>query len=141
MGILALLVVIQFVPLDTSAPAENGEIPAPPEVREILTRACYDCHSSRTKWPWYSKVAPVSWWIADHVKDGRRHLNFTQWNSYDAKKRAEAFEESWEEVEHGAMPLPSYVRGHSEAKLSAEDKQALKAWSESFVPEPETTQK
>lgn len=136
-GLVVLAVIIQLVPVDRSAPPEGVEVEAPPEVMNILQRACYDCHSSRTKWPWYSKVAPVSWWIADHVHEGREHLNFTDWGSYSPKDQSEAMEETWEEVEEGEMPLPSYVLGHPEAKLSEADKKVLKAWCDTRAPEHE----
>ncbi len=71
-----ILAAIQFVPVDRSAPPAAGELAAPPEVARILDAACYDCHSDRTRWPWYSRVAPVSWIAAHHVAAGRRRLNF-----------------------------------------------------------------
>jgi len=103
--------------------------PMPPEVSAIITRACYDCHSHQTRWPWYSNVAPVSWFVIGHVNDARKHLNFSEWAAYDPKRMKRKLEEIKEEVEDGAMPLPSYLPLHPDAKLSPEDVQALSAWT------------
>lgn len=103
-----------------------------------MQRACYDCHSNRTVWPWYSKVAPVSWWVINHVNDGRRHLNFSEWQPLPAEKRREQLGEILEEVEEGEMPLASYVLGHPEARLSQADLQALREWINTQGIETET---
>jgi hypothetical protein len=100
----AIFVLIQFVPVDRTNPPVEGEVPAPPEVREVLQRACYDCHSNETNWPWYSRVAPVSWLVARDVHEGREHLNFSTWNRLSTRDQVEAMRESWEEVEEGEMP-------------------------------------
>lgn len=125
------LVAIQLVPVDRSNPPAEAEIPASPEVRTVLQRACYDCHSNSTKWPWYSYVAPVSWLVADHVHEGRRELNFTAWNLYPPEKQSKKLREVGEEVKEGKMPMESYVLMHGEAKLSDADKQLLLDWSQS----------
>jgi uncharacterized membrane protein len=120
---------IQLVPVDRTNPPVEEEVPASPEVREILRRACYDCHSHETEWPWYSRVAPVSWLVARDVEEAREHLNFSTWNRLSAEDRAEGFEEAWEEVESGEMPLWFYVPLHPEAELTAEERSLLRAWS------------
>lgn len=126
---VGLLVLAQLIRVDKTPPEAQGEIPAPPEVRQILTRACYDCHSNQTTWPWYTNVAPVSWWISNHVHEGRRHLDFTQWDTYPAKRRKKKMEETRELVEKGEMPMPSYLWVHDEAKLSEQDKKTLIDWA------------
>lgn len=141
-GLATFLVAIQFVPLRGENPPMTGEPPMSPEVREILTRSCFDCHSNRTVWPWYSKVAPVSWWIVRHVDEGREHLNFSTWDSLAPEDQQKALEETVEEVEKGKMPLASYVIGHPQAELSDNDRQALASWaralgSEGSSPRPE----
>ena len=85
LAIAAVLVAaaIQFVPVDRTNPPVETALTAPPAVREILVGACFDCHSHETTWPWYSRVAPLSWLIADHVTEGRRDLNFSRWPAFD----------------------------------------------------------
>jgi hypothetical protein len=87
LAIVLLLVVIQFVPVDRSNPPVTSEVPASPEARAVLRRACYDCHSNETVWPWYSKVAPVSWLVARDVHKGREELNFSTWDRYATKEQ------------------------------------------------------
>jgi len=130
-GVLFLVAVgIQLVPVDRTNPPVTGELAAPDPVREVLRASCYDCHSNETVWPWYSRVAPVSWRIAGHVEDGRRHLNFSEWDRLSEEDRAEAREEIWEEVEEGNMPLPDYLRMHPEAVLTDSQTDVLRRWLE-----------
>lgn len=121
-------IAIQFVPVEISNPPVTGDIPTSPEVKVILRKSCYDCHSNETVWPWYSYVAPVSWLVAGDVREGRKHLNFSTWDRYDAGKQAHKIHEVWEEVDEGEMPLWFYTPLHPEANLSAEDLATLKAW-------------
>ncbi|MCB9851060.1 MAG: heme-binding domain-containing protein [Phycisphaerales bacterium] len=133
LGILAFVfLAIQFVPVERANPAVTGDLDAPAEVKAILKRACYDCHSNETVWPWYSKVAPVSWLVASDVHEGREQLNFSTWASAGAEQKAHRAHEAWEEVEEGEMPLWFYTPLHPDAKLSDADKQALKDWSAAF---------
>jgi hypothetical protein len=124
-----LLVAIQLVPLPRTNPPVEGALPAPPEVQAILDRACMDCHSHATKWPWYAYVAPVSWLVVYDTHEAREHLNLSRWNRYDPDEQREKVEEMWEEVEEGEMPMTPYVWAHPEAKLSDADKATLRAWS------------
>lgn len=124
-----LLLAIQFVPVDRSNPARQTRVPASPEARAILQRACYDCHSNEVRWPWYSYVAPVSWLIAKDVNEGREALNFSTWNLLSAAEQAEAFDESWEKVAQGEMPLWFYLPLHPSAKLSPADRAILQSWA------------
>jgi hypothetical protein len=124
----ALFVAAQFVPVPKTNPPTETEVPAPAEVREVLRRACYDCHSNETVWPWYARVAPASWLLAWDVNEGREHLNFSTWNRLNDADRQHAFEEIQEEVESGAMPLPIYLPLHPEARLSDQDKAILATW-------------
>lgn len=127
--VLVAAIGIQFKPVNRSNPPVTMVVDAPPEVLAILKRSCFDCHSNETVWPWYSRVAPMSWKVADHVRVGRKHLNFSTWDQYDAEDRADIFEETWEEVEKGEMPLLDYLRLHPEAKLSEADLAVLRAWT------------
>jgi len=123
LGLLAL-VLIQLIPVSRDNPPVVQDVAAPEKVSEILRRACYDCHSNETRWPWYANVAPVSWLVGRDVHEGRRHLNFSDWARYSRKR-----DEVWEEVEKGDMPLWFYVPLHADAKLSEEDRAAIKRWA------------
>lgn len=121
-------VAAQFVPVDRSNPPVESDVVAPPEVRAILRRACYDCHSHETVWPGYSRVAPVSWLLARDVREGRRELNFSRWNRLDEKMQAKKKDKAWEEISGGDMPLWFYTPLHPSARLSEADKAILHAW-------------
>jgi hypothetical protein len=127
-GLIAILVVIQFFQPDRNNPPVRAEITAPPEVMTVLRRACYDCHSNESTWPWYSYVNPAGWLVAGHVTEGREHLNFSDWGSLDEQKRYHAKQEILEMIEEGEMPLPSYLLLHGDAKLAAEDHGVIKRW-------------
>ena len=127
-ALVIIFVGIQFIPVERTNPQVKSEIDASPEVKAIFKKACYDCHSNETKWIWYSKVAPVSFLIADDVKSGRRHLNFSEW---DVDKETKAKDEIWDEIRNEDMPLWSYRIMHSEAKLTQEEKNVIRNWAES----------
>ncbi len=102
----------------------------PPEnVRVILKETCYDCHSNTTRYPWYNNITPVNYWLADHVKHGTKHLNFSKWEKYSLKRKDHKLEELIEMVEEREMPLPSYTWTHGEAKLSQEQINQVIAWA------------
>ncbi len=126
---VAALGLLQLIPVDHTNPPIEQDISTTPEIKSILKRACYDCHSNETVWPWYSRVAPVSWLVAWDVAEGREDLNFSTWNRYDSKQRAKQIRESWEEVEEGEMPPWFYVPLHPESRLSDRDRQVLRAWA------------
>jgi hypothetical protein len=135
--VVAAFLAIQLVPVERTNPPVETEVPAPPEVRAVLRRACYDCHSHETRWPWYSRVAPASWLIGHDVREGREELNFSTWNRLASKKQVKAMQESWEEVEEGEMPPWFYLPPHPEARLSPEDREVLRAWARSAGPAEE----
>lgn len=124
------LVAIQFIP---AARAENPpveeEVAASPEVRQILRRSCYDCHSNETSRPWYGRVAPASWLVHRDVLEGREHLNFSTWNRYDAEERAEKLEELVEEVNEGKMPPWFYTPLHPGSGVSDAERAVLEEWA------------
>ncbi len=132
--VLAVLIValgaIQLVPVDRTNPPVETEAPATAQVRSVLRRACYDCHSNETVWPWYSRIAPVSWLVAHDVKEGREKLNLSTWNRYTTKEQLKKLKESWEEVAEGEMPPWMYLPPHPDARLSADDRALLRAWSQ-----------
>lgn len=134
---VAAFVGIQFVPVSAMEnPASQPPLPEPPEVVNILRRACYDCHSHEVRWPWYSRIAPVSWLVARDVVEGRKGINFSEWPE-DEDDRAFAREQTWDSVETGEMPLWFYLPVHPEANLTEADKAVLKKWSETEVEEEE----
>ncbi len=130
-AITALLLLIQFFGIDKTNPiAEPSEdfiemVKPDAETTALLKSACYDCHSYQTKYPWYSNIAPVSWWLKHHIDEGRDELNFSKWGSYSEKRRNHKLEECEELVEAGEMPLDSYTWTHGDAKLTAEQRQKL----------------
>jgi len=122
----------------TNPPVDkNLTLQAPKEVMSILKRSCYDCHSNQTKWPFYSSIFPMSWSIADHVKNGRRALNFDLWKQYDEEKRWEYLEEIVDKTKAKQMPLPSYLWLHADAKLSKKDIKTLDNWAQNAEDEEE----
>ena len=114
---------------DTSKDISNSYV-VPENVKTILAKACNDCHSNNTRYPWYAEIQPVAWWINDHVKDGKKHLNFNEFDSYRIARQYKKLEECIEEVKDGEMPLSSYTIIHKEAKLSDDEKQILFTWCE-----------
>ena len=130
---LGVLVAVQLVPVPRDNPPVVAEIRAPTEVQRIFERACYDCHSNQTRWPWYSRLAPVSWLVAHDVKEGREHLNFSRWGELSAKDRAHAREEIGEVIEKGEMPPWFYLPLHPEARLGSHDRELLRGWSEGLA--------
>lgn len=129
--LVVVLIGIQFISVEQTNPPVEAEIYAPSEVKAIFKKACYDCHSNETNWVWYTKVAPISFLLTSHVKDGRKHLNFSEWGLYDPKKAEKKMEEIWEEVRDEEMPPWLYRVGHSEAKLTPEEKNTIRNWATS----------
>ena len=136
-AVAIIFVGIQFVrperinPPVVAAHALESHVSVPPEVKGVLTRACSDCHSNETRWPWYSNVAPASWFLADHVEEGRDNMNFSTWSSYQRRQAEGLLDQVCKEVQHGAMPLRSYTLLHPDAKLSEADVKTLCDWANS----------
>ncbi|HZP42335.1 MAG TPA: heme-binding domain-containing protein [Candidatus Binatia bacterium] len=129
LALAGFLVVAQLVrPARTNPPVES-DVEAAPEVKAVLRRACYDCHSHETVWPWYARVAPVSWLLAHDVNEGRRELNYSRWATYDPRNRVKKLRETVEEVREGEMPPWYYVLLHPDARLSDADRARLDAWA------------
>lgn len=99
------------------------------EVATLLKSACYDCHSMESVYPWYSYITPVSWFLFDHVEDGRSELNFSEWGTMTTKRKLHKLKELVEEVEEGEMPLKSYLPMHPEARLSSDQRDQIIAWA------------
>jgi Haem-binding domain len=137
LGVAALcaFVGLQFVRPARTNPAFDpsqtiqARLNLPPEVATILDRSCRDCHSYETRWPWYSNVAPASWFLVDHVNEGRENLNLSEWGSLDNRRSSNKLEEICDEVKIGAMPMASYTWIHWSARLSPEDVKTLCDWA------------
>lgn len=134
--ILAIgFIAIQFYRPDrTNSPVVQGETlqasaEVPADVAGIISRSCNDCHSNTTVYPWYSNISPFSWWLADHIEDGRKEMNFSVWNTYAARKKKKKLEEICEQVETKAMPLPSYLWLHRDAALTESQSKSLCDWA------------
>jgi hypothetical protein len=135
-GALALLVLlfgIQFIPVHRTNPSVQLRVHAPSDVAAILRRSCYDCHSNETNWPWYSYVAPMSWFVTRHVNRGRGDLNFSEWPALDFEAQEHAFKDIEEQIAKGEMPLKSYLLLHRQAKLSQEERDVLLRWARSHL--------
>lgn len=135
-GLLAVFIIIQFFQpeknnSDVQTNHMSGKYVISGEVQTILKNACNDCHSNKTEYPWYASIQPVGWWLADHVDEGKSHLNFSEFTSRKIAYQNHKFEEMIEEVDEGKMPLPSYTNFglHPEANLTAEQRQVLVDWA------------
>lgn len=135
LSVALIILAIQFIrPEKSNPPVDETRTLAAhtamtPAVEGILQRACMDCHSNQTRWPWYSQVAPVSWMVIDHVNDGREELNLSNWADYDKQTQAGLLGDICATVKHGKMPLPSYINMHAEAALTVAERQLLCEWA------------
>ncbi len=126
---LLILGAAQFVPVErTNPPVESREVGSQ-RVMDLFRRACFDCHSNETIWPWYAKAAPISWLIARDVNRGREKLNFSTWNRLSLREQDKLRAEIWKKVKSGDMPSPFYVLGHPEARVTTDDHPLLRNWS------------
>lgn len=105
-----------------------AETNPPAEVTQILKTTCFDCHSAKTNYPWYNNITPVNYWLDEHVRDGKKHLDFSKWSEYSLKKKEHKMDELHEEVEEKEMPLNSYTWTHADANLTQEQIDAVVAW-------------
>lgn len=137
--LLAGLVVIQFIHPKrnrSEGPQANyiGNVfTVPDDVKGILKKACNDCHSNNTEYPWYSKLQPVDWWMDKHVKDGKKELNFDEYTHKSLRYQYHKMEEVIEMVKEGEMPLDSYTWVHKDAKLTDDEKNKIYNWANSVM--------
>lgn len=137
-ALLIIIAAIQFIRPEKNISAQPSEQhiskaqPVPADVEAILKKACYDCHSNNTVYPWYNNIQPVAWWLNDHVQDGKKHLNFDAYTSYNLRRQFHKMEEVEEQVKEGEMPMTSYTLIHSDAKLTEAEKNTLINWSIAF---------
>lgn len=132
--LLGIFIIIQFI-----RPAKNQSVetlpadiklhyPVSQNVEAILSKACYDCHSNNTRYPWYNNIQPVAWFLDDHVKSGKRHLNFSDFISMQVAKQYKRLEDCKEQIKEGEMPLKSYTLIHRDAILTDAEKETLYNW-------------
>ena len=133
-ALVLLFVAIQFVPVElnqsktTSKDDFIATLNPPTEIATMLQTSCYDCHSNNTNYPWYDKIAPVSFFVRHHIDEAKEELNFSEWNTFSDKRKKKKLKEIVEETEEGEMPLTAYTIMHGEAKLSSEQRKQLKNW-------------
>ncbi|REE79972.1 heme-binding protein [Lutibacter oceani] len=133
LGILVVFILIQFIrPEKNDSKDGKNDIATvmivPENVQEIIKTSCADCHSNYTKYPWYSEIAPVSWYLAQHVNEGKEHLNFSEWTAYNSNQKSHIIKDLEEELEEHKMPLNSYLWIHKDAKMSTEQYKILLDW-------------
>jgi hypothetical protein len=134
LGLLVIFIAMQFYrPEKNQAQGDHTaqfltETNPSKDVKIILQQACYDCHSNNTKYPWYDNIAPISYWLSDHVKDGKKHLNFSDWENYSVKKKNHKLEEVMQMIEDGEMPLNEYTWSHEEANLTKAQRNDIIEW-------------
>jgi len=137
--LVALVVAAQVVrPARTNPPVDpqkeiTAHMQVDPAVMATLSRACNDCHSNRTEWPWYSNVAPVSWLVAHDVNDGREELNFSEWGASKEKEPGKLLGKICSEMTEGKMPMTTYTLIHPQAKLTREEVQNVCRWTNSIA--------
>lgn len=133
---VAFLIIIQFFPPEKNdnlvKPQDDivFQLEVPTAVKKNLVSACYDCHSNRTVYPFYNRIAPVSWILAGHIREGKEHLNFSEWAGYDRKTQIGLLNDICNEILNGTMPLKGYVFMHSKAVLNEKQVEEICVWAE-----------
>ena len=133
LAILVVIVLIQFIRPEKNISNKvindiSTLMDVPENVQEIIKTSCADCHSNTTKYPWYSEIAPASWYLASHVNDGKKHLNFSEWASYNKNQKEHIIKDLKKELKSKEMPLNSYLWIHKEAVVSPEQYKILLDW-------------
>ncbi len=137
--LLAAFIVIQFIHpakntsegLQPNTIGNNYAIPA--DVKSILGKACNDCHSNNTRYPWYAKIQPVDWWLNKHVVDGKKDLNFDEFTNRAPRYQYHKMEEVIEMVKEREMPLKSYTWTHKDARLTSNEREKMTGWAQSVM--------
>ncbi len=132
-GVLLIQLIQIKVPTPPKATPQD-EIKAPKKILTMLKRSCYDCHSNHTNWPWYSHIAPISWEVHSHVREGRTWLNFSIWNRYDNKKKQELYKGIAKSIDW-KMPPVDYMWIHKNARLTLKERKEIKEWAKSHIKE------
>jgi len=137
-GLLVIFIAMQFIRPEKNLSGDTSKdittlYPMSDSVKLIYNKACADCHSNKTNYPWYTAIQPIGYWTADHVNDGKKHFNFNEFAGYRITKQNHKLEEVIDEIKEGEMPLPSYTLIHSEAKLTEDEKEILTKWCQSIM--------
>lgn len=137
LSILAIFILFQFIrPEKNNSKNEMNAMSTvmeiPLEVSKIIQTSCADCHSNSTNYPWYSEIAPASWYLAQHVKEGKEHLNFSEWTAYNKDQQEHIIKDIKEVLNDREMPLKSYLLIHKDAKLTENQYQILYDWANSI---------
>lgn len=139
--IIVFLVAIQFIhpARNIAAGASPGDIstlhPVPDSVAVVLRKACYDCHSNNTRYPWYFNIQPVAWWMSDHINEGKHELNFSEFANYPVNRQVKKLKRTVQEVQKGDMPLNSYTWIHKDAVLTDQEKNLVIDWAKGLSAE------
>lgn len=137
--LLGALVLIQFIRPEKNQSTVNPDqqltsrYPIPDSVNTILQKACMDCHSNNSHYPWYASVQPIAWWLDEHIRDGKKHLNFDEYTHRSLRYQFHKMEETIEMVKTDEMPLPSYTWTHTEARLTKAERLAITQWAQSVM--------
>jgi len=138
LGLLLFLLLAQLKRIDKTNPPVSASSDflamndAPAEITKLIQNGCYDCHGHTTQYPWYTNVAPLSWWIGGHIKNARLKVNFSDWSSYDSDQKRHNIEECIEVIEENRMPAKSFRLLHPEARYSDNEKTAIITWLRSI---------
>ena len=137
--LVSVLVLVQFIrPAKNNGNADGDadvthSVTITPEIKSILEKSCYDCHSNHTVYPWYYNFQPVAGWMAHHVDEGKDELNFSEFDTYKLKRKIHKLKEIVEQIKEDEMPMSSYLITHKDAKLSEEQKNKLMQWAEESI--------
>lgn len=133
---LIFLIAIQFVPVSSNQDSQLKRTaitkiyPVPSKVQAILKESCYDCHSNHTQYPWYAKLQPISGWMAAHISNGKKELNFSEFGSYSKYKQQSKLKAILNSIHDGTMPIASYTFIHSKTKLTPSAQTLVINWVE-----------
>jgi hypothetical protein len=136
--LVAVLILAQAIRIEKSNPPVRSDISADPAIKPLLRRACYNCHSNETVWPWYSNAAPASWLIGSDVKEARRRINFSEWGTYSSEIQTHKLRGIAEEIENGEMPPWYYSLAHSDSRLNLAERTQIMNWTEETLKTLET---
>jgi len=136
---IVVLLLLQLYPLEK--PSNTAVNPndllitekVPENISTLLKKACYDCHSNESIFPWYSKIAPSKWLVYNHINEGREELNFSEWNTLNIDDKSELLDDISTIILEGEMPLKGYIILHSEANLSNTEREAIASWADEML--------
>lgn len=135
LAVLIVLIVIQFIqPSKNNGPAKTATdithaVTVPDTVMTLLKTACYDCHSDSTRYPWYNHISPVNWWLRNHINEGKRHLNFSEFTGTTYKRQMRRLDETAEQTEKHEMPIETYLWIHKDARLNDAQRKLIADWA------------